>query len=260
MNDLPPTTITILGSGTCVPSPDRHACSALIRAGNTTIMLDIGPGIMGQLVKKGVHITDIDYILLSHFHVDHCADLAPFIFATKYAGFSREKPLTLMGGTGIRTLYAKLDDAYGGNLEMPEGMLNIIELDRQGCMAVGTEDIQLSWATAHHKPESRAYRFADLTGFSCVYSGDTDYCPALIDLAKEADILICESAMPDELKVPGHCTPSLAGEMATRAGVEKLVLTHLYPECDNVDIVTQCRSVFDGEIIIAQDLMTLSGR
>ena len=57
-----------------------------------------------------------------------------------------------------------------------------------------------------------------------------------LTLSKAADFLICESALPDELKAKGHLTPSLAGEIATRANVRKLVLTHFYPECDHVDM------------------------
>ena len=63
--------------------------------------------------------------------------------------------------------------------------------------------------------------------------------------------------MPDELKIPGHLTPSLAGDMATRAQVKKLVLTHLYPECDRVDLRAQCRKTYQGPLLIAEDLMRI---
>jgi len=90
-----------------------------------------------------------------------------------------------------------------------------------------------------------------------VYSGDTDASENLITLARDADLLICESALPDELKTEGHLTPSLAGKMAQQAGVKKLVLTHFYPECDKVDIRQQCAKTFSGEIILAKDLMRI---
>ncbi len=124
-------------------------------------------------------------------------------------------------------------------------------------MDLNLEDIQLEYTSVCHKDESRAYRLTDKTGFSVVYSGDTDYCDALIDLSCESDILICESAYPDNQKVSGHLIPSLAGEIATKANVKKLVLTHFYPECDGVDIKTQCQKTFKGPIVLAQDLLTL---
>ena len=90
-----------------------------------------------------------------------------------------------------------------------------------------------------------------------VYSGDTDYTENLIELAGDADLLICESAVPDDMRVNGHLTPSLAGEIATRAGVRKLVLTHFYPECDHADIKQECRKTYGGPLILAEDLMRI---
>jgi len=248
---------TILGSGTCVPSLERSSCSILIRGESAHILVDAGPGTMAQLLKVGVQINDIDIIVLSHFHVDHCAELAPFLFATKYAGLKRNTPLILMGGEGLAVLIERLNQAYGKTLEFPEGMLKVIELAETGSMALGFEGINLDYARVNHKPESRALRFSDGTGFSLVYSGDTDECPQLVDLSRHADLLICESAFPDEQKMPGHLTPSLAGAIATRAGVKKLVLTHFYPQCNGVNIKAQCRRTYDGPLITAEDLLSL---
>ena len=257
MGDKQRINITILGSGTCVPSLKRHSCSTLVRGKSVHILLDAGPGTMGQLLKLGVQINDIDYILLSHFHLDHCAEIAPFLFATKYPGFKRKKRLVLFGGTGIKVLFEKLNNAYDNTLEMPEDYFHIIELDEKGSLNLNLEDIQLDYISVRHKTESRAYRMTDETGFSVVYSGDTDYSDRLIDLSRESDILICESAFPDEQKISGHLTPSLAGEIAEKANVKKLVLTHFYPECDNVDIKAQCQKTFKGPVILAEDLLNL---
>ena len=69
-----------------------------------------------------------------------------------------------------------------------------------------------------------------------VYSGDTDYSEDLIRLAQGADLLICECSLPEEMKVEGHLVPSLAGRIASEAGCRKLLLVHLYPECEGRDI------------------------
>jgi ribonuclease BN (tRNA processing enzyme) len=108
-----------------------------------------------------------------------------------------------------------------------------------------------------HNDESIAYRITSDGGSSVVYTGDTDYCENLIDLAKKADLLICESALPDDSRVKGHLTPSLAGEIASRAGVGKLVLTHFYPECDRTDIEQECRKTYSGPLVLAKDLMRI---
>jgi len=109
-----------------------------------------------------------------------------------------------------------------------------------------------------HNPESIAYRITSSGGISMVYSGDTDFSENLVTLSKDADLLICESALPDELKVKGHLTPSLAGEIAERANVRKLVLTHFYPECDQVDIEKECRKTYSGPLLLAEDLMQIN--
>jgi ribonuclease BN (tRNA processing enzyme) len=70
--------------------------------------------------------------------------------------------------------------------------------------------------------------------------------------------MICESAFPDDQKVDGHLTPSLAGRIAQAAAVKRLVLTHFYPVCETADIENQCRSTYSGSIVLAQDLMTLT--
>lgn len=110
---------------------------------------------------------------------------------------------------------------------------------------------------AAHNPESISYRIASPSGYSVVYSGDTDYTDNLITLSADAQILICECSHPDEEKVQGHLCPYLAGSMAASAGAKKLVLTHFYLRCDGFDIEKQCRKTYKGEFVLAEDLMRL---
>jgi len=88
------------------------------------------------------------------------------------------------------------------------------------------------------------------------YSGDTDYCSGVVELASEADLLILECSFPNEHQVTSHLTPSLAGQIAAELGCRRLVLTHLYPICDDYDILGQCQEAFAEEIIVAGDLIS----
>ena len=106
-------------------------------------------------------------------------------------------------------------------------------------------------------PESVAFRIATASGCAVVYSGDTDYSERLVALARQVGLLICEAAVPDDQKIPGHLTPSLAGEMAAQADVQRLMLTHFYPACDQTDIAAQCRRTYNGPLLLAEDLMTV---
>jgi len=254
-----PTSVTILGSGTCVPSLKRSSCAVLLEIGETKLLFDSGPGTMHRLLNAGIEIFDIDAIFYSHFHPDHTGELAPFIFATKYPDSNkRKKVLTLVGGNGFINFINRLKSAYKNWLELPENMLRFLELDRSGLDSRQFASFSVETMPMNHREESLGYRITDDNGKSIVYSGDTDTTENLVSLATDADLLICESAMPDSLKVPGHLTPSLAGDMAARAHVKKLVLTHLYPECDQFDLSAQCRKTYQGPLLIAEDLMKIT--
>ena len=107
-----------------------------------------------------------------------------------------------------------------------------------------------------HRPESLAFRFETREGQVLTVSGDSDECPGLVDAARDADLFICECAYPDEMGVDGHLTPGKAGRIARQARARRLVLTHLYPPCDEVDIVKQAEKGYqNGPVTAARDLM-----
>jgi len=252
------TKVTILGSGTCVPSLSRSACSVLIESGHTRLLLDTGPGTMRRLLETETSIFDISVIFYSHLHPDHTAELVPFLFATKYPGsHSRQKPLTIIAGKGFSRFFKGLTSVYGEWIMLGDDMFKIVELDTAGSDCLYIEGFKVASTPVEHREESLAYRITGPDKKSIVYSGDTDFSENLVSLSEGADLLICESAMPDSMKMPGHLTPSLAGEIATRAGVKKLVLTHFYPECDKSDIANECSRTYSGKIIPAEDLMEI---
>lgn len=250
---------TILGSGTCVPSLSRSSCSVLIESGHHRLLLDTGPGTMHRLLEAGVTIFDITAIFYSHLHPDHTAELVPFLFATKYPGtHSRQTPLTIVAGKGFSHFFNGLKSVYGEWIALEDDMFRIVELDITKSDHYTIEDITITSAPVEHREESLAYKITGPDNTAIVYSGDTDFSENLIRLSRGADILICESAMPDGKKIPGHLTPSLAGEIASRAGIKKLVLTHFYPECDKSDIANECSKTYSGKIILAEDLMEIT--
>ena len=251
--------VTILGSGTCVPRLDRSASALLVETRSSKILMDIGPGTIHRLLAYGVTIFDLSHIFLSHFHPDHTSELVPLIFATKYPqGDRRSSRLDVFGGAGLNAFYKGLRAAYNQWIMLPETQLALHELGELSDSTLKFDDFSAAARPVDHRPESLAYRIQTKEGLSMVYSGDTDECDALVALAQGTDLLICESAMPDQQKVPGHLTPSLAGAIASRAGAKRLVLTHLYPPCDQVDIVKQAHTTYKGPVIAAEDLMTFT--
>jgi len=257
-SEKPGITVTILGSGTCVPSLQRSSCSVLMQIDDSRLLFDSGPGTMRRLLEADTTIFDLDYIFYSHFHPDHTAELVPLIFATKYPeGHRRQSALTITAGRGFAGFFAGLKSVYGKWIELAPGLLDFVEMDTTSKDSINFRGFAVESIPVEHNPESIAYRIMSADGSTVVYSGDTDYSENLVELARDADLLICESAQPDSLKVKGHLTPSAAGEMASRAGVRKLVLTHFYPDCENADLIQECRRTYDGPLILAEDLMRI---
>ena len=259
MTDAPnPIIVTILGSGTCVPSLRRSSCSVLMEIGPEKLLFDTGAGTIRRLLECGVSILDITHIFLSHFHPDHSAELVSFLFASKYSeNMIRKTPLSLIAGTGLTAFYQALEHVYGSWIELGKDILSIDEMSTQAPDRRDCHRFSVFSQPAVHNPESISYRIESSAGDSVVYSGDTDYCDNLVTLATDAHILICECSHADEEKVSGHLSPSLAGDIATRAGVRKLVLTHFYPRCDRFDIEKECRKTYKGQLVLAEDRMRL---
>jgi ribonuclease BN (tRNA processing enzyme) len=250
--------VVILGSGTVVPSLKRSTCSVLIEQGQTRLVLDLGAGTMRRLLEAGVRISEVTQILFSHLHPDHTGEFVSFLFATKYPeNLRRRTPFRIVGAPGLRDFYEKLKGAYGDWIVLEENLVEIVELSNAGPDRCYSGELEIVSLPMNHIPSSLGYRVTLPGGFAVAYSGDTDYCENLVSLAEGVDLFICESALPDDRKVTGHLTPSLAGEIATRAGVKRLVLTHFYPECDDADIEGQCRKSYGGTLDLAQDLMSI---
>jgi len=242
-----------------VPSLERSACSLLVLAAGQSLVLDIGPGTMRRLLEAGTTVFDIDAVFLSHFHPDHSGELVSFLFANKYPEATRRtKALTLAGGRGLSRFFDGLCRVYGKWIDLGPDLFHLVELAGDGAGEHRIGDARLQTAPVAHNPESVALRISGPAGRSVVYSGDTDVCDELVELARGADVLICESALPDDLKAKGHLTPSQAGAIAAAAGVGRLVLTHFYPPCDDVDVFAQCRRTWSGPLDLARDLMRLA--
>ncbi len=235
-----------------MPSLRRGSPGILLLSGNSKILIDSGSGVLRRLLKVGVTYREINLLLYTHTHPDHTADLVPILFACKYGDFPREMDLTCAGGSGFKPHFEKIRELYGSWIEPQTYRLTVKEISSNpflwGEMKIITKPMA-------HLPESVGYRIEWEDGRSLVISGDTDYCENLVALASHTDLLVLECSFPDEKKVNGHLTPSLAGRIARESHCKKLLLTHFYPICDQYDLLTSCRKNYSGEIILSEDLM-----
>jgi ribonuclease BN (tRNA processing enzyme) len=246
--------LTILGSGTGIPSLRRGSPGSLVQVNGVSILMDSGSGSLQRLLQTGVTYKDLDLVLYSHVHPDHVADLVPLLFACKYMEDPRTKDLAIIGGNGFRDYFEALRTTYGHWVESDDYHLEIKEMSSDTLDIFG---VGITTRPTKHTPESVGYRLESPDGKTLVYSGDTGYCSNIVHLAADADVVLLETSFPDEFQVPGHLTPSSAGRVAQEAGCKRVVLTHMYPPCDAEEVQRECQKLFQGEVIVAEDMMTI---
>jgi len=248
--------LTVIGSGTGVPSRRRGSPCLALKAAGRLLVMDLGAGSLRSLLRYGLDFSAIDVLALSHLHPDHVGDLIPFLFATRYSlGYTRREPFRLLAARGFGRFHQQLMEAFAGWVEPPPGLMDLRELDPDGPDAVRDPDLVIKSAPTNHTAGSLAFR-VEAEGRSLVYSGDTDVSDSLVDLARGVDLLVLEAANP--FKVAGHLTPAEAGRLAAQAGAARLLLTHFYPPCDAVDVVALAAPEFAGEIQRAEDGLNLT--
>jgi ribonuclease BN (tRNA processing enzyme) len=248
--------LTVIGSGTGVPSLRRGSPCLALKAAGRLVVLDLGSGALRSLLRAGLDFSAIDVLALTHLHPDHVGDLIPFLFATRYAlGYTRTQPFRLLAARGFARFHRQLNEAFAGWVEPPPGLMDLKELSPDGPDAMSDHGLVIRSAPTNHTAGSLAYR-VEAGGAAVVYSGDTDENDSLVELAREANLLVLECANP--VKIPGHLTPGEAGRLAARAGVRRLLLTHFYPPCDAVDVAALAAREFSGEIMRAEDGLTLT--
>lgn len=244
--------LVVLGSGTAVPEADRFPAGYLLRTARTRVLVDCGPGTLRRLAQAGVGLDELDGVLLTHYHTDHCADVAALLFALRSPRYAGRRPLPIYGAPGLVRLVGKLTEAWPW-LEPRGYRLDLLE-HTPGRWAIG--ELQVEAIAIRHTAQSLGYRVTE-NGRTAAFSGDADECDALVDLARAAEVFVCDAATPDGQKLEGHLTPGLAADYAQRAEAQRLLLTHFYPECHGVDLAAQARARFAGEVVCATDLLAM---
>ncbi len=245
--------LSVLGSGTCIPNKHRGSSGYAVELGDAIVLLDCGNGTTWKLGHVGIDYLGVDHIFITHFHPDHTADLIPFLFARKYpTAPNNAKPLSVWGPMGFRDFFAALQSAYGDWI-LPDDT-NIREIDTT---SVELTSFKIRTSKSLHTHNSFSYRI-DSGGKSLVYSGDTDYTRDLVELSAGADLLILECSFPDDMKREGHLTPSDVVRVVRESGVNRVVVTHMYPMLNEAELLNLLQKELpETDVIIAQDLLQI---
>jgi ribonuclease BN (tRNA processing enzyme) len=276
--------LVLLGTkgGPRVGGSRSNPANALIIDGNAYV-IDTGMGVTAQIVKAGIGLESIRSIFISHMHSDHQLEFGNLVYNMWAAGALRT-PVSAYGPAGLEAMAAdywrlnRLDVATRMEDEGrpdPSKLLVAHDIARAGGAVMQDERVKVTALNTPHPPlENFAYRFDTAYG-SVVYSGDTAYNPKLADFARGADVLVHET-----LFVPGvdalvkrangtpafrnhliesHTTAEQVGQIAQRAGVKKLVLSHFVP--GDMEWITdamwrdEAAKHYKGEIVVGRDLL-----
>jgi ribonuclease Z len=271
-----PITVTLVGTGSPLPDPNRAGPATLVQAGGTTLLVDAGRGVVMRLAGAGVLPSALDAVLLTHLHSDHICGLNDVV-TSHWVVNQEPTPLQIHGPVGtaevvegmlamlapdVRYRLAHHDDLTQG----PD--VHVVEHGPGETFSIGRCEIRTA-ATDHRPVEPTLGYRIDHDGTAAAVAGDTVPCAGLDELCSGADLyvqtviredlvaLVPRQRMQDILDY--HSSVAQAAQTAARAGVGTLVLTHYVPPLQPGQ-EEQWRAIaaehFDGPIVLGDDLTT----
>ena len=267
--------LQVLGSGGPELDDGRASSSYVIwQDGKARVLVDMGAGSLLRFEQSDAHLNDLDVILLSHFHVDHSNDLPALIKASFFS--DRRRDLPLYGPTGNRlmpsaTMFVQALFGPAGAFQYLNSYINGSESyrllaydvkagDKAAHVVMADSAYRITAVPVHHGPiPALAWRVV-IGGKTLVFSGDMNNDnDTLTSLAKQADLLVAHHAIPEEAVGVArnlHMPPSVIGQIAAKAGVKQLVLSHRMNRTLGKEVQTTklIKDHYHGPMVFAEDL------
>ncbi|MBL8699086.1 MAG: MBL fold metallo-hydrolase [Alphaproteobacteria bacterium] len=265
----------LLGTGCPQCDPDRLGPATLVRHGGRAVLVDCGSGVTQRLVQAGTPGAAIDALLLTHLHTDHLVDFYQLVVSSWHQG--RARPQQVLGPPGTRrfvegtmALWAEERAQRIAHEKRPSIAAFEMDVTEIGPGVVWEDEaLRITAVPANHHPVKHAFGFVfEGGGRKLALSGDTAYCPALIEAARGADALVHECFIHREMKpAPGrspegirnvasyHTLSGEVGRVAAEARVKLLALNHFVPtKFDRAALVAEVRETWRGPLVIGEDL------
>lgn len=248
--------LIVLGCSGSGPGPTSPASGYLVRAGDTALVLDLGNGTFGAL-QRHLDPWQLDGVVFSHLHPDHCADFSALVVHRRYHPFPpfdpASRPLPVLApGEAPRRFACQYAPSAEELANTDLGDVFAFRAHSDGAVErVGQATVRVR--AVDHLCEAYGVR-VEHGGRTLVFSGDTGPCAGLVELAEGADVLLCEASWPhvtDRWTEPPtgvHLSARQAGEHATAAGVGRLLLTHVPPWTDGAQLLAEAKEAFDGPV------------
>ncbi|MGD8278933.1 MAG: MBL fold metallo-hydrolase [Gemmatimonadota bacterium] len=224
-SDLP-FRLTVLGCGDAFGSGGRLQTCFHVRAPGHTFLVDCGATASIGIKRFGIDAAGIDTILLSHFHADHYAGLPFLLIEARFS--ERTRPLTIAGPPGVRERVAAAKQVlFPGSRPEPPFEIRWLEYDGAP-LQIGPLDVEA--LPVVHVPETLPHALRiGCDDAVLAFSGDTEWTPTLRDVAKHADLFLCECAGYDA-PTPVHLDVETLRRHRTALDCRRFVLTHMGAE------------------------------
>jgi ribonuclease BN (tRNA processing enzyme) len=253
--------LTVLGGSAAGGNTGQGCAGFLIQEGNTSLVIDLGPGTLLEL-RKHVDYRKLSAIVISHYHVDHILDLGALNYLLRYNPVAPIAGLDLWIPPDTRQRFARWTAAFGNEAEgdFLGKAFTVREYDPQASLSVGGLDV--SFAPTVHPVPTWAMRISSSTGRDVGYTADTGPDADLGDFMSDVGLLIAEATD----KVPpagnsssrGHLTPREAATLACRCGAKSLMLTHFWEENDVDAAAREANQAFGGPVLVAHPGLRVS--
>ena len=271
--------VTLLGTGCPQCDPDRLGPASLVRAGKRQLLIDVGSGATQRLISAGSSGRSLDAVLLTHLHSDHIVDLFQLVISSWHQG--RNRPQQVFGPKGTRRFVEGLMALWRPELEQriahemrPSiAALEVEVTEIEPGEILRLDELVVRAVAVDHFPVREAFGFVIETGsLRAVFSGDTAPCPALVEAAKGAELLVHECFVHGAMKPePGirtqegidnvaryHTASVDVGEIAAKAGIRCLMLNHFVPtRFDKDRVLAEVRRAYAGPVLVGEDLMSI---
>jgi ribonuclease BN (tRNA processing enzyme) len=234
--------VTVLGCSGTFPSAEGGCAAYLVEHDGFRLLLDAGNGAIGAL-QRHVGLFDVDAVLLSHLHADHCVDLVAYSYARRYHPNPPPR-LVVHGPAGTAERLCHVFDR-----PPPDGLHDVYDFRTTSAGRTAIGPFELDLARTAHPIECYAVRLA-AGGKTVTYSADTAPSAAVAKLATGSDLFLCEATWLDDFPTAPnlHLTAREAGEHAARAGVGRLALVHTTSYLDQDAYVTQASAAYEGPL------------
>jgi ribonuclease BN (tRNA processing enzyme) len=251
--------MTVLGKSPAWADAGGACSGYLVESGDTCVLLDCGPGVLGKLRSVRDYAT-VDAIVLSHLHADHMLDVVPYASALIYGprwaehGDDRPRPV-LHAPPGARDAFMVICEGSGMFGTHVEDAFELREYDVAETLAIGP--LAVSFRPVPHFVPAQAVELA-ADGRRITFSADCGPNEALCDFARDTDLLLIEASVAEASVTGdggerGHLTPREAGEHGARARARRVVLTHVSDELDAATVLAEAGAAYGARVELAAE-------